>query len=746
MRRRRLPGAYRAGGAIAAHARVADRGGRGPWRDGQGVAAGCSPGQRRARLILLAAGAVAGFLALAARCAQLQIVSSRALLDLARSQQERTIVLDPPRGPILDRNDKELAMSLEVDSVFADPSLVGDPAAAARRLAPLLGMKAADLRDRLAGDRSFVWLRRKVDPGLRRRVQDLGLRGIGFVRESRRYYPKRVLAAHVLGSCGIDNQGLAGLEFAYDAVVKGVPGRMMFVRDGRGERVLDHSRTEATPGQGLRLTLDEVIQHVVERELDAVMESTRALGATVVVLRPQTGEVLALASRPTFDPNDYSAAREEARRNRAVTDYYEPGSTFKVFTAAAALEQGRVRPNEVIWCENGSIVVARHRFNEDRRPFGNLTFTDVLARSSNVGAIKVARRLPPGEFLGAIRAFGFGRRTGIDLPGEGPGMLRDLDDWSGLSQASMAIGQEVGTTPVQLAAALGAVANGGLWVRPRVVESQVAPDGRRLPARPAGARERRRVISESAARHLRRMLQSVTTAEEGTGRAAAVPGYTVGGKTGTAQKVDASGRYARGRYVSWFGGFVPADDPALVIVVMVDEPRGPRFHGGDVAAPVFSRVALPVLQYLQVPPDRQGTLLFDRSQQASSDPPREMPGRRVLPAVRRSGPPPRPAGARVARPGATLASMPLAFPGRSPGDGRAPGRTAGAPDARPDPPAAGAAGPMPDLQGLSLRQASEALAAAGIVCEHEKAGPRVTRQDPEPGTPLVPGRGCTLVF
>jgi cell division protein FtsI (penicillin-binding protein 3) len=729
VNRRRVFGA--GGRAFAPLASSAARDAGRSTRDGRRPSGGCGPAQRRARLILLAVGSAAGFLALAARCAQLQIVLSSDLLDQARAQQERTIALDPPRGPILDRNGKELALSLEVDSVFADPSEIGDPAAAARRLAPILGAQVPDLRERLASGRSFVWLRRKIDPALRRRVEALKLRGIGFVRESRRFYPKRTLAAHVLGSCGIDNQGLAGLEFAYDGAIKGIPGRMMFVRDGRGERVLDHSRTEATPGLGLRLTLDEVIQHVVERELDAVMESTRADGATVVVLRPGTGEVLALASRPTFDPNSYSAAREEARRNRAVTDYYEPGSTFKVITAAAALDRGRVRPNEVIWCENGSIVVARHRFDEDGRPFGNLTFTEVLARSSNVGAIKVARRLAPEDFLHALRAFGFGRRTGIDLPGEGPGMLRDLDDWSGLSQASMAIGQEVGTTPVQLAAALGAVANDGVWVRPRVVESQFAADGPRRPPRPADDRDQRRVISASAARTLRRMLQSVTGAEEGTGRAAAVPGYSVAGKTGTAQKVDATGRYARGRYVSWFAGLVPADQPALVIVVMVDEPRGPKFHGGDVAAPVFSRVALPMLQYLRVPPDRQGTLLFDRALLAASEDPERSSGRGgAVPAVRRSAPPARPARVRDPWPVAALASMPLPPAARVAGAG---------------PPVA-APWPMPDVTGMSLRQATESLAAAGIVCEHEKSGPRVTRQVPEPGTAVGPGRGCTVIF
>lgn len=693
---------------------------------------------RRARLVLLVAIVALGLVSVGARCAHLQLVRASALLEQARSQQEKAITLDPHRGPILDRNGKELALSLAVDSIFADPTEVGDAAAgAARRLAPVLALKAAEVRERLEDDRHFVWLKRKVTPDVRRRVEALGIKGIGFVRESRRYYPKRGLAAHVLGACGMDNQGLAGLEFAYDTAIQGTPGRIQFLRDGRGGRVLDRSRVDPVAGTGLVLTLDEVIQHIADRELDTAMTEFSPVGASVVVLRPQTGEVLALASRPGFDPNGYSEAREESRRNRAVSDYYEPGSTFKVVTAAAALDAGRVRPNEVIWCENGSIVVGKHRFKEDRLPYGNLTFTEVLAKSSNVGAIKVAARLRGQEFLGYIRAFGFGRKSGIELPGESPGMLREVADWSGLSQASIAMGQEIGATPLQLATAMGAIANDGVYVKPFVVGATIDPRGRRLPARPALADTSRRVIDAATARALRRMLQSVTI--DGTGKAAAVPGYTVGGKTGTAQKIDASGHYSHGRYVSWFAGFVPAEDPALVIVVMVDEPRGPKFHGGDVAAPVFARVALPTLQYLAVPTDGEVPLLFDRAVQASLHD-RHLPrgGERALPAVRISQ---RPVVARDRRPApgrstevaaASLAS--LSMPSLTREQARA------AHQADTDSPPA-----MPEVNGLSLRQASEALAAAGLVCRTERSGSHVIRQEPDPGVPVSGGR-CAIFF
>lgn len=717
-----------------------------------------SKGQR-ARLILLVVGVAFGLLAIFGRCAHLQVIRAPELLDQARSQQERTITLDPLRGPILDRNGKELAVSVDVDSVFAEPGAVVDAASSARRLAPVVDVPVSELRERLASDRHFVWVKRKITPELRRRIEALKIAGVGFVRESRRYYPKRALAAHVIGACGMDNQGLAGLEFMYDGAIRGTPGQMVALRDGRGGRVLDREKKEPAPGFGLRLTVDEVIQYDVERALDESMRETRAEGATVVVMRPQTGEVLALASRPVFDPNAYSDARETSRRNRATTDYYEPGSTFKVVTAAAALDAGRVHPKEVIWCENGSIVVAKHRFKEDRLPFGNLTFSEVLAKSSNVGAIKVAQRLRASEFIEYIRDFGFGRKTGIDLPGESPGILRDVSDWSGLSQASIAMGQEIGVTTLQLAAMMGAIANDGVWKRPRIVQellpspggraglpagslpSQAAagdtglPDAVPAPGSPSVPDERR-VIEARTARTLRAILQAVTT--DGTGKAASVAGYSVSGKTGTAQKIDASGRYARDKHVSWFAGFVPSGTPALAIVVMVDEPKGPKFHGGDVAAPVFSRIAASSLMYLKVPPDHEEPLVFDRSLLAQAEPDEgDRPER-----ARRDAGLSRDAVSRARRdPAAAGAVQALR---RSGGALRA---SLGGPlpvTLRTSPPETVAA--MPDVVGLSLRQATEALASAGLSCRHDRNGQSVTRQDPEPGSPVTPGMPCMLSY
>ena len=692
---------------------------RGARFRGRGAVDVPSERARRERLSIVIAAVGMGFLTLAARCAHLQIVRGPELVALARAQHEKEIPLDPRRGPIVDRNGQPLALSIDVDSVFADPSEVGDAAAAARRLAPILGLKAADLRERLEGDTRFAWLKRKIDPGLRARIEALELRGVGFVKESRRFYPQRDLAAHVVGACGLDNQGLAGLEFAYNDRFNGTPGHLDFLRDGRGGRVLDRERVEATPGEGLVLTLDNSIQHIAERELDTAMKETRARGAAIVVLRPQTGEVLALASRPGFDPNEFSDAGESQRHNRAVSDFFEPGSTFKVITAAAALDAGKVRPDEVIWCENGSIVVAKHRIHEDKVPFGNLTFTEVLARSSNVGAVKVAQRLPSADFLAVIRRFGFGRATSLELPGESPGLLRDLARWSGLSHASIAMGQEIGVTPIQLASAIGAIANDGEYRPPYLVQAFVGPDGvRRAPTRDDDFAVRR-TVSEKTARTLRGMLQEVTL--DGTGKAASVIGYTTGGKTGTAQKIDpVTHRYSHGRYAAWFAGFVPADDPALVIVVMVDEPEGAHRHGGDVSAPVFSRVAEPVLRYLGVLPDRDRSLIVDPVLHASS--PRRFAADPGVAAARTT------TRSRDRAP-AVEASL-LSF-------------------AQADPPPGGDGSglvAMPDLSGLSLRQATEALARLGLNCSSQRLGPKVTRQEPVAGAPVRPGARCALIL
>jgi cell division protein FtsI (penicillin-binding protein 3) len=509
---------------------------------------------------------------------------------------------------------RELAVSLDVDSVYGVPTEVGNPRAVARELARILRENPAELEKRLASDRRFVWLSRKVDPARAAQVRELDREAIGLQTESRRFYPKKTLAGSVLGFTNIDNKGIEGVELWYDSALRGTDGLVLAEKDARGRTVFPGGHgfqfRQPRPGKDVTLTLDEVIQHIAEKELDRGLAEAKARGGVCIVMQPRTGEVLALSVRSTlrgrgaFNPNEPKQYRPEEWRNRAVTDAFEPGSIFKVVTAAAALEERVVVPQERIDCSAGQIQVA-DRVIRDAHQNGVLSFADVIAESSNVGTIKVAQRLGKARFAKYISAFGFGRKTGVDLPGEIPGLAKDHRLWSGVSLASIAIGQEIGVTPIQMAAAFSAIANGGTLMRPYLV-SEV-----RDPKEPAGGErtlfgpvEAGRVVSEGTSRTLRQILQRVV--EAGTGQKAKPAGYTAAGKTGTAQKIDQrTGQYSKEDFVSSFVGFAPAGAPKLVIVVMVDSPVGVSW-GGSVAAPVFKAVAEQSLAYLQVPPDDLG--------------------------------------------------------------------------------------------------------------------------------------------
>jgi cell division protein FtsI (penicillin-binding protein 3) len=551
----------------------------------------------RTRLGLLVTALAFLHLAVVCRLADLQLLRAGDLRERAERQQQRSVRLEPIRGPIVDRNGNDLALSVEVFSVYADPSHIRDPASAARELARALDLPEADLRARLSAPRYFVWVKRKVSDAEKARVESLRIAGVGFLKESRRFYPKRALAAHVIGTVGMDDEGQSGLEFAYDRQVRGEPGFATLLKNGHGQGFHMRVDREPTGGASLVLTLDEVLQHLAERELHRAVRESRARSGSILLLDPASGAVLALANVPTFDPNQPRRFPPDAWRNRAVADAYEPGSTFKIFTAAAALQAGVARPDEWIFCENGALRVAR-RIVRDHKPFGALTLASVLEESSNVGIMKIGLRLSAERLHDTARRFGFGERTGIELPGESRGLLRRPSQWSGLTQAMMSMGQEVGVTPVQLAAAVAAVANGGLLRRPYVVDRVIARDGKILSVTLPDPG--RRVIPEELAATIRRMLEGVVL--RGTGTKAAVPGYRAAGKTGTAQKIGPDGRYSRRDFVASFVGWAPAHDPALLVLVVIDSPRG-AYHGGDVAAPVFARIALPALSYLRVPPD-----------------------------------------------------------------------------------------------------------------------------------------------
>lgn len=555
-----------------------------------------SAGRRRALAVLLAlwCGAVA------VRLGYLQVIEHDRYQRRAERQQQRVVELLPARGTIYDAAGRELAVSIQVESAWADPDLVDDPRATARALAAVVpGVDVRKVTALLADrEKAFVWVARKLDPPVARALAAKDLPGIFFLRESKRYYPNRELAAAVLGYVGTDNEGLAGLEHFYDDKITGRAGRRVVVRDARRNVAVDPKLAFADPEPGfdLYLTLDASLQYLAERELAAAVEAQHAVGGSAVLLDPATGAVLAMASYPGFDPNRFGDFPPSSWRNRAVVDAYEPGSTFKMVTAAAALAANVFDPGDVLDCELGGITLSGIRIR-DHKPFGRLSFRDVIARSSNVGAIKIGLRVGPERLDRMVRALGFGERTGIDLPGESAGLLRPAARWT-LRGAYVAFGQEVSITPLQLALAFAAVANGGTRVRPYLVAAAGGPGGERV-VRP-GPQVAGQPLTEGTARELERILEAVVA--EGTGRAAAIPGYPVAGKTGTAQKA-IDGLYSGSRFIASFVGFAPARRPAVVGAVVVDEPR-PLYHGGQVAAPAFAAMVAPALLYLGVPPER----------------------------------------------------------------------------------------------------------------------------------------------
>jgi cell division protein FtsI (penicillin-binding protein 3) len=552
----------------------------------------------RLRVLVLAALLAAAFAGVAARLAHLQLVRHGELTALAERQYSRTIVLQPKRGAIVDRHGMPLAVSSPASSLFVQPRHIGDPVRVAARLAPILQMPAAEIRAALVNSRPFVWLRRRLPPTVAEQVQALREPGLGLVEEPLRLYPNRELASHVVGFEGVDG-GLEGIERAWETALAGAPGKAIIGRDALGREVATQVvLRRPVPGHGVMLTIDTNIQNVAERELDAAFRRTRALAGMVVVLEPRTGDVLALAIRPTFNPNTFlEVSSRDVWRNRAITDPFEPGSTFKMVLAAAALEEGVVRPDDRIFAENGAITIARTTIH-DWKKYGWLTFAEVLQNSSNVGTIKVGLTLGPTRYHRYLTAFGFGAPTGVGLAGESRGMVREPGRWSALSLPTMSIGQEVSVTALQLSAAFGAVANAGKLMRPRLVRAVFDEQGREIRRiEPAAVRQ---VISPQTARVLTQMLVQVV--DEGTGRKAAIPGYAVAGKTGTAQKPDpVTKRYARNSGVLSFVGFAPADDPRFVMLVMLDEPKTERW-GSEAAAPIFASVGAEVLRYLGVPP------------------------------------------------------------------------------------------------------------------------------------------------
>jgi cell division protein FtsI (penicillin-binding protein 3) len=577
------------------------------------VAASTSRNGTNLRLYILASIFVLWCSVICFRLVYLQVFRYGSFEQRAQHQQQRTEEVSAKRGIIYDRQGRELAMSISVDSVFAVPTEMPDPASTISLIARITKQDPHELLARCQAEKTFCWLARKPEPEISARIQSLNLHGIYFQKESKRYYPKNELAAQVLGYVGMDDQGLSGIEREFNEQMRGRPGQMIISVDAH-KKWFGSVERQPDPGQNVVLTIDEKIQYIAERELATAMEQTRADAGTVVVENPHTGEILALANQPTFNPNITREITPQKLKNHAVSEAYEPGSTFKLVTIAGALEEKITRPDEVFDCQMGSIVVNGMRVHDDQK-WGNLTVAEILAHSSEVGAIKIGLRLGDDRFYKYIRGFGFGQQTNIELPGETRGITKPVSRWSKVSIAAISTGQEIGVSPLQLAAMVSTMANDGVRLPPHIVaatiEPQLAPQT--VTFHPG---QGIRVISQTTAAQMKQMMQGVVLT--GTGRKAILEGYSSAGKTGTAQKVDPDTHaYSRTKYIASFAGFAPINDPSIVVAVIIDSPVGPH-HGADVSAPVFQRIAQQVLEYLhtphdiELPPNRQVLLAARR--------------------------------------------------------------------------------------------------------------------------------------
>ncbi|MGD0938187.1 MAG: penicillin-binding protein [Terracidiphilus sp.] len=554
----------------------------------------------------------------------LQVVRHKEYVERAQRQQQRTFEVAPRRGVFYDRNLRELAMTVQVDSIFAVPSEMDDKQAEAHALTAIVHTDPEDaqtseeqIASRLDAGRNFAWVARRVTPETAAKVKALiasgALKGVYFQKEFQRFYPDNEIAAQVLGYVGIDDNGLGGLELKFEPQLHGEPGRMFTAMDAR-RHVLGSSEREPAPGQNLVLTIDENIQFLAERALDHAMESNHADNGTVVVQDVHTGQILALAIRPTFNPNLFRRSTPALLRNHAVSDVYEPGSVFKLVTYSAALDQHLAAPDDMIDCQGGQITLAGRVIHDNQgEHYGVVTVHQALEVSSDVAAVKLALKVGPDRFYQYIRDFGFGSRTGAEMPGETRGLLRPVNRWGGSSIGSIAIGQEVGVTPIQLATMVSTIANGGVYLPPHVLMPGQTDGSGRTPAAaqpfkpggdlpnplPSGAH---RVLSTLTAAQMRKMMEGVVL--YGTGKAAQLNGYSSGGKTGTAQKVDpATHLYSKTMHIASFAGIAPVNNPVIAVAVVLDNPKGGSYYGAAVSAPVFAEVAQQVLEYLAVPHD-----------------------------------------------------------------------------------------------------------------------------------------------
>lgn len=548
------------------------------------------------RLVALFCIFTLAFVGMASRLVLVQIVDGPRYAELAVAQRDRLIELPARRGAILDREGEPLAISVDLQTVWTDPEQVEDPASQAAKLSSVLKLDATELEEKLACDCRFQYLARQVPPKVAQVIKDLDLPGIYLEPEPKRYYPGRRLASHILGFVDIDGRGLEGIESQYEDILSGTPGFLTLEQDPAGNQLpqagFEEKRSE--PGRSLFLTIDKELQYFTQATLAQATKEFDALGGTAVVMRPRTGEILALANVPDFDSNKPGEFSDLERRNRAVTDVYEPGSAYKIVTASAALEEGVVTPDTKFVVPD-SFAYSDRVFNDaESHPVEKLTTTDIIVQSSNVGTIQIGLRLGEKRLDAYVRKFGFGTKTGLDFPGESPGIVIDRSDWTGPTIATIAIGQGIAVTPLQMAATYSTIANGGLWTEPKLLAATVGENGRADPSPPPAVR---RVVSKATATEMRKILAGVT--ERGTGVQAQVPGYSVAGKTGTAQKPLETGGYGNS-YIASFAGYAPAKRPEVVVIVVLDEPT--PIWGGETAAPTFQTIMQFALRHLGISP------------------------------------------------------------------------------------------------------------------------------------------------
>lgn len=566
----------------------------------------------RMRMALVGLGFGLLLAAITAKAVYIQVMRSPWLSEKASDQVTSATTRAGKRGSIFDARMRELAVSIETTSIAAFPARLGDAAAAAAKLARPLGLDPAALRRKFASGRSFVWVKRQVVPREVEAVRALSLNGIGFIPEHSRVYPNRELAAQVLGFVGIDGNGLEGLEFFYDAQLRPAESTVTVLRDALGRSfAADENPWVRKGGNNLILTIDQTIQFIAEKALAEAVAAHQARSGMALVMNPNTGAMLAVAHVPQFNPNDFGRSPRQSWRNRAITDPFEPGSTMKIFSAAAAIESGQMTRQSLFFCENGAYQIGRDVVH-DTKPHGWLSLEQIVKVSSNIGAVKIGEKIGPATLFHALRDFGFSARTGIDCPGETAGNLAPYRRWSPIDAGTIAFGQGVSVSALQLVTATSAIANGGLIMRPRLVRAVTDARGRTV--QEFGPTVLRRAVSQHTAQRVARMMQTAV-AEGSTGTQAALAGYGVCGKTGTAQKVDKDGGYAKGRYVASFVGFVPVRRPVLTILVVVNEPEKGHY-GGTVAAPAFRNIAHEALDYLGVPPETGDRFMVYRTEEA----------------------------------------------------------------------------------------------------------------------------------